>query len=166
MMIVILSGVMDERKRVHNRRQYGFTLIEITVAILVLAGSLVVLLGLQSSSLQRTIRDGNMERAMLGARSIMSALESSDVELEVGDREGTVAELVEGFVQLDADDRAAMDSQTDLQARMQVEFWPLPGIDNEQVLQKITLTVSWSESPLDRVTVVYMLPHDEFKANQ
>ena len=60
-----------------RRRSSGFTLIEVVFAVLILAGSLVVLLGLQTSSLQLTGRGKMTQQAMLYARRILAPIETS-----------------------------------------------------------------------------------------
>lgn len=57
--------------------EQGFTLIEITLAILVLAGSFTVILGLLASATQRAVRDKNSQSAMLLARRILAAIETN-----------------------------------------------------------------------------------------
>jgi type II secretory pathway pseudopilin PulG len=147
---------------------WGFTLIEITFAIVILAGSLVVLLGLQSASTQATIRDVRKQEAMLAARTLMSAFEISDEELEEQETTAPVAELLqqhmpgEGFTVEPASGsgRPAFDGLT---GTLTVKFWPLPGLDPE-VIKRINLKVAWSDSPTDKVEVIYFLPTGESTA--
>lgn len=146
-------------------RQHGFTLIEITFAIVILAGSLVVLLGLQSASTQTAIRDARRQEAMLAARTLMSAIENAEMDIEVQERTAPVLDLLREFVPgeglsfdpPEGQRRAPFESLT---GTLVVEFWQLPGLDPE-VVKRIRLQVGWSDSPVDSVQIVYFLPSGE-----
>jgi general secretion pathway protein I len=70
-----------------GRSDSGFTLIEVMIALAIVATALVALLGLQHQSLQSVIRGNDLTHAALLAQKIMS-----DSELErfppIGDRVG------------------------------------------------------------------------------
>lgn len=140
-------------------------MIEITFAIVILAGSLVVLLGLQSAATQAAIRDARKQEAMLAARTLMSALEISTEEIEVQERTAPMIELLsdlipgEGlsFEPAPGQRRAPFESLT---GTLKVELWPLPGLDPE-VVKRIQLRVAWSDSPVDKVEAIYFLPSGE-----
>ncbi len=143
----------------------GFTLIEITFAIVILAGSLVVLLGLQSAATQATIRDARKQEAMLAARALMSALEVSDEELEIQESTAPLTQLLERYVPgdgftLEPPGGRGRPPFEGLTGTLKVEFWPLPGLDPE-VVKRINLKVAWSDSPVDAVEVIYFLPSGE-----
>lgn len=146
-------------------RERGFTLIEITFAIVILAGSLVVLLGLQSAATQAAIRDARKQEAMLAARTLMSALEVSTEDIEVQERTAPMLEILrdllpgEGlsFEPTPESPRVPFESLT---GTLKVEFWPLPGLDPE-VVKRIHLRVAWSDSPIDGVEIMYFLPGGE-----
>jgi type II secretory pathway pseudopilin PulG len=143
----------------------GFTLIEITFAVIILAGSLMVLLGLQSAATRATFQSGKKQEAMLAARALMSALELGETELEPQDTQAPMRELLEDYVPGDggtdpAGGRAQDSFVEGLSGRLRVENWQLPGLDPD-VVQRIELHVSWSPSPLDVVKVVYFLPRGE-----
>lgn len=148
-----------------HHTQRGFTLIEITFAIVILAGSLVVLLGLQSAATQAAIRDARKQEAMLAARTLMSTLEISTEELEVQERTAPMIELLGDFIPGDgllfepAQDRRRAPFAS-LTGTLKVEYWPLPGLDPE-VVKRIHLRVAWSDSPIDAVEVMYFLPSGE-----
>ncbi len=155
-------GGSDSDSRAANQSA-GFTLLEITFAILILAGSLTVLLGLQSSSVQRTIRDQHKQQAMLMARQILAAVESAREPPDVGSSSGTAREIFEKTLQGREPDRR-QDSPADLyQADLVVEKWQLPGIDAD-IIRRLRLTLSWSDNPLDSLAVYYFFapqPNEE-----
>lgn len=141
-------------------RQSAFTLIEVTFAILILASSLVIILGLQSSSIQRTIRDRNKQQAMLVAREILAAIETSREPLEVGERHMRAVDLLKELLPTGSDDTASPETTSELRADLRVAFWELPNID-PQAVKRIDLVISWSDDPLDRLDVTYFVPYSE-----
>jgi len=145
------------------RSERGFTLIEITFAIVILAGSLVVLLGLQSASTQASIRDAQKQRAVLAARALMSAIEVGDPEVEVQDTTAPMSELLAdnlpGNLAPPAEE-GPRGPTAGLTGRLKVEFWQLPGMDPE-VVKRVSLRVMWSDSPIDAVEILYFLPTGE-----
>lgn len=152
---------MDARSRNNrqNRSQQGFSLIEIVFAVLIFAGSLVVLLGLQSSSLQLTARDKLTQRAMLYARRILAPLETSSDPIEIQDVEGTVRDLLARVTPGDID--LAQDESIDpnFRAHLKVESWGIPNI-NDEAMKRLSLTIRWSQSSDDMFQIVYFLPND------
>ena len=146
---------MDLRQKVTAS---GFTLIEVTLAILILAGALVVLLGLQSSSVERTIRDQNQQRAMLVARRILSALEVESEPPEPSDRDMSLNKLLEEYVTLDDKDKNELDQTKDFQAHLKIENWQIPQIEKEDAIRKISLSIYWGNSGVDTLNIVYFIP--------
>ncbi len=146
---------MDARSRSNG----GFTLIEVVFAVLILAGSLVVLLGLQTSSLQLTGRDKMTQQAMLYARRILSPIETSKEGIDIQDEQGSVKELMQKFIPGDS----SVDTDTTIspafRARLKVEHWGIPKV-NEEAMKRLTLTISWGESTDERFEVVYFMPND------
>lgn len=135
----------------------GFTLIEIAFAVLMLAGSLTVLLGLQSSSIQRAVHDRNMQQAMLVARQILTAVELRTDALDPGEETGPPARIIKKIIPSYVDDERKIDPTGQFTATLAIRNWKLPNFDVE-VAKRITLTVSWSSSPLDVLTVEYFVP--------
>ena len=132
----------------------GFTILEITFAILILAGSLTVLLGLQTSSVQRTMRDRNKQQAMLMARQILAAVESSREPPEIGSTSGSAREVLEKALG-DRDSKTIEESSADsYSAELAVEKWQIPTVEAD-VIRRLRLTLSWSENPLDSLSVYY-----------
>ena len=148
----------------------GFTLLEITFALLILASSLIVLIGLQSSVTGRAVRDSNRLQAMMLSRMILAAIESSDTGIPVQDYEGTVAEVLDTNLALDPMDKENLDELEAFRARLLVEEWE-PTADLVQqfglqfastgpVMKRVTLQVSWSDLPEDVFEVIYFVPID------
>ena len=143
-----------------TRSQSGFTLIEITFAILILAGSLIILLGLQSSIIQRTVRDQDKLQAMLIARRIMAGIETTALPVDNQDQEEPVSDLIDYIEEGQEQSQLSRENLQRFYARLTVNDWGLPRVE-EQVLQRVELTVSWSDLPEDSVHLVYFIPADE-----
>lgn len=148
-----------------NNRHYdrsgpaGFTLAEVAIAIVILSGSLVVLLGLQYSVVQRTLRDRTKITAMLIARNILSGIE---VDQETVDEQDTIkpafqmAQDLLGFT-YEADELSELDRG--INARLMVQKLEIPRPDSNPVqLKRVFLRLFWSEDPLDSFDVVYFIP--------
>lgn len=144
----------------------GFTLVEVVIAILILAGSLVVLLGLQSASVTKALRDRNQLQAMLAAKHIFAAVE---VFQQFDDRDDTlpVYQLLKDLDALpDVGDSAEEEElYARMEARIQIGEWENPealaplGAD-KNLLKRIYLQIFWGESPDDQMEIVYFIANE------
>ena len=149
-----------------KKSQRGFTLVEVVIAILVLAGSLVVLLGLQSASVTKALRDRNQLQAMLAARHVFAAVE---VFQEFNDRDDTlpVYQLLKDLGALpDIGDSAEEEElYSGMEANIQISEWENPealaplGADIN-LLKRIYLKILWGESPDDQLEIVYFIANE------
>ncbi len=149
---------MVEKIRRHSRilDRAGFTLIEIMIAVLILSSSLVVLLGLLSSVTERFVRDRNMTQAILLARSILAHLEYVADSMEDQNINSPATEILTNYNLLDAPDRVNAENIKHFQVSIQSQKWGIP--DYAEAMRRITLTVNWSDSPLDRLVCNYFAP--------
>lgn len=164
MAIKILNGVMGVVKRNRLATEAAFTLIEITIAVFILATSLVVLIGLETSLLGQAVSDRNRVEAMLVARRILAAMESSPEPLPNQQIEGNAKQLLEKFVENVGSEEDQDTRIESLTGTFVVEDWGIP--DNPTALKRITLTLSWSENPSDTVTVYYFIPNEAEKVDE
>lgn len=148
---------MDLRKK--EKSIAGFTLIEVMLAVLILAGSLVVLLGLQSSIINRNIQDRNRQYAMLAARRILSAVETAEEPPQAQTIEGSPDEIVAEILGV-SEDRELSPYEEGLQAEMVIEDWPISMIE-ESPIARLRLLVYWGPSKADSLEVVYFFPVNE-----
>lgn len=139
---------MAKSRRIHNINQAAFTLMEVVIAVVILASALVTLLGLQSSIITRTLRDEEKQQAMLVARGILSAIEVHLDKLEIQDRTVTAEELLKdlaGSEVIDRDkDSEEHDDRFNFMAHLKVEPWGIPNV-GDNIMKKIHLSV-FSES--------------------
>lgn len=152
---------MPAKPRISSQR--GFTLIEITFAVLILAGSFVVVLGLQSSAVRREVADRNRQSAMLVARRILTAVETLQGEIpemnEVASPREIIEQLTRTPMRIDEEDRIE-----EFTAELRVEPWGLPQLDPD-VMRRLVLRVYWANFPDDAIEVVYYLPREEERRN-
>ncbi|MFQ5665101.1 MAG: prepilin-type N-terminal cleavage/methylation domain-containing protein [Candidatus Binatia bacterium] len=90
-----MSTTGDEHRRappLHGREDAGFTLLEVMVALAVVAFAFVGLLGLQGRNIKAVARDQSLTRATLLARELVSQIQyqvsSAGLE-DLGDSQGT-----------------------------------------------------------------------------
>lgn len=144
----------------------GFTLVEVIFAIVILTSSLVVLLGLQSSAIDKALRDRNQLDAMLLARSLLSALELEFKEKppESSSVDSSVIQLLQDHNAVPPEDIAELEGFADFKAELRIEDWQTPPQLAEQIqtdkalMKKLYLRVYWSDLPDDQVDVVYFFP--------
>ncbi len=79
---------MSPRRRVEHR-QHGFTLLEVMVALAVLAFAFVALLGLHGRNVALTARTNDYSRATLFARELMTQMQFEDFG-SIGDATGAI----------------------------------------------------------------------------
>ncbi len=140
-------------------RQRAFTLIEITVAVLVLATAMVTFIGVSSGALNNAWRDRNRLQATLMCRRILASIESEDVSVEIQDTEKSLLEIYRDFAaedQMDRDDQLLQLAEN-FRGRLTVSYQGIPNVD-PQALKRISLVAAWGESELDRVEIVYFVP--------
>ena len=140
-----------------KRPQLGFTILEIIIAVMILAASLTTLLSLQTSAMSQALRTRNALEAMLASRAIMAGVEFAADELNEQKREGTVVDVARFFLKEEAlAPLIAKQSSVPLNAALIIEPWNLPKLE-ENTLLRLTLEVSWSPAPQDKIVTYYFL---------
>ena len=158
---MILNGLMIIEMK---DNKLGFTLVEVIFAIIILSSSLVVLLGLMSSSVSKSLRDRNQLYAMLIARNILSALEMEETinDQNTTDTAYQLLKSLNGFAREEPDERELYNG---MDAELIVEDWETPAelMDQLQstntILKKIYLRVFWGVTQDDELEVVYFVPN-------
>jgi len=153
-------------------RDRAFTLIEVTLAILILAGALSVFVGLQTSAINMTIAARKQQQAMLLARRILTAIEYQQESLtslrkDPGHQKarGAVA-VLEEFVDLDPEEKKDLQQRlADFFVELDVVDIALPSVSmdqkgqlEEQALKHILLRVFWGEAADQYFEVLYFVP--------
>ena len=143
----------------------GFTLMEVALALLLLAGALTVLLGLQSSSISRAVRDRRQQQAMLIARSILAAIEVSVDRLEIDEITDAPERLIQKITGADLPKDATAPYPRDFRANLRVADLEIPVpsrdprfADDAIPLKQVVLTVFWGEHAADQLQTVFIIP--------
>jgi prepilin-type N-terminal cleavage/methylation domain-containing protein len=153
----------QQRKHPHKRSQCGFTLIEIIIAVMILAVSLTTLLGMQSAATQTAIKTRNKQEAMLAARTILSGIEFAGDTVRNTTAQGTASEIALRFLSKEAvAPIVAKEQKIPLRAKLVIEYWPMQDLRKE-ALQRVTLTMSWSSQPGDSMTFYYFITARELE---
>jgi prepilin-type N-terminal cleavage/methylation domain-containing protein len=157
-----MDDVIAIRKLVADRRirQSGFTFIEITVALALLAVAASMLIGMQGAAVRRTLRDIRAQEAMLVGRRIMASIETlKDGDLLLAIREnGSVRDLLQQLNIVGVGDKSESSAISQMTAsvtndELQLE---MPKPPNQQVpMRRITLRLTWGPGADESVVLVY-----------
>ena len=153
----IFHGRASLTHRNKPRNSAGFTLIEIIIAVMILAVSLTTLLGLQSSATQTAIQTRNKQEAILTSRAIMSAIEYAGGVIKNQSTKGSASDVALRFLSQEATAPiVAQEKRIPLTAALTIEDWPMEGLPANS-LKKVTLTIGWGPKPEDSVTTYYFV---------
>ncbi len=156
MPIKISNGVMATRTSAHKGRQLGFTLIEITIAVVMLSIALITFLGMQASAVKRELRDKNVRQAMLFSRRILASIEKQEDPLENKNQTQNALQMLKQYG-VDADEQDQKNLEF-LEATLTIENWGIPAVKDD-AFKKVTLTSSWSPDVADYFEIVYFVPN-------
>lgn len=159
----VRSEQQEVRKHRQKSNESGFTLLEVTIAVVILSMSLITLLGLEGSVVQQTVRDRQRQEALLVGRRILAALEVSEEPPVPGTQTMRAGELLKSLLNVEEDKRR--DPSLDMPVTMKVDFWKLPGVENPEAVKKVVLTIEFGPSELDTLDVVYFMPEQESDAD-
>jgi len=141
----------------------GFTLIEVVFALVILGASLVVLLGLQSSLITRTLRDESQEQALLLTRRLLAPLEAGLSSTNTVEITGTFQEVYSKIMppgvsaQNSKSIEGAADPNDSFNITYSIADWKIANIDAD-VMRKVSVIVSWGKATADRTTTNYFIP--------
>lgn len=140
------------------RSPRGFTLVEVALALFILATALTVLLSLQSSSTRKAIDERQRIAATLMARQIMAAIEVHPDKVPEGEVTGSARDILSRFVPVENSAELP-----DLEATLLSEKWPIPiqsgdVLATSDVLRRLTLRVAWGDRAEDALSIVYFYP--------
>lgn len=138
----------------------GFTFIEVLIAVVLLANATTLLIGLEASAVQRTVRDRNTQQAMLAARRIMSQIEGIE-QTTAPDNQSDIP-VPALLAQLGAPattDQRELQVLERLRATILVEDWtpPFQNIENP-AMKRISLEIAWGPESFERFNLLYFIP--------
>ncbi len=139
----------------NHSSQSGLTLPEVIIAIVLFAGAMITILGLQSSNLARANEDKNKIKAMLAAREILAAIEIQEDPIPLGTQEGTVEKVLSSLI--DLPERPEDSIYGNLLVTMNISNVALPLL-GEAAMQKVEIVVSWGDLPFESFRTSYFIP--------
>jgi prepilin-type N-terminal cleavage/methylation domain-containing protein len=147
--------------RLRSRQQRGFTFIEVTVALALLAVASSILIGMQGAAVRRTIRDANAQAAMLVARRIMASIELlKDSEFMLSTQSaGPVRDLLQQLNISGIGERpesSAIDQMTSSVTVDELELL-LPQ-EKQEKMKRIVVRLAWGPGADESMQIVYQRP--------
>jgi type II secretory pathway pseudopilin PulG len=141
-----------------KNKNLGFTLLEIAFALILLSGSLVVVIGLQSSNIKRAVSDRNQQKAALLARSILSAIETDPEAVQEQNTEENVDKLLQKLIPTEETQEERLE-QSEYLANLIVQIVEMPIPPDTIIrLKKIDLTITHKSIDSEPFKTVYFLP--------
>lgn len=146
--------------RTHPRAQSGFTLIEILIALSVMASASVVLIGMQSSAIARTMRDKNAQQGMFLSRRIMASVEAlanNPLDVPTFENESAIGALQKFGIPEPTDEHEKRALEP-FQVALLGEFLqiPIPNV-NQDPIRKFVLKITWGPAVDETFSVVYLM---------
>jgi len=140
--------------RLRNHSAAGFTLVEVAVAIAILAVAFTTLITLNTRFLSSYFNDRNITQAALLAQRVLSLMEVEGSPPDVGSKKGDFLELLEksGDIYKKNEIEQLVKNWT---YTLEVQAIPVPPDDD--AMRRIDLTVSWGESAAEEFALVYFM---------
>lgn len=152
-----------------NKNEFGLTLIEVLVAVLVLGMSISTIFGLQSSILRRTLQDKNQRTAMLLARTILAKIEIDPDEFSTQDTSMTAAHFIKQKIGDYGYDKESLKEAENYDVFLTIKNQEVPIFSEESGLdiaemKEIRLKIYWGEADDESIEVVlYTKEKDNLK---
>jgi prepilin-type N-terminal cleavage/methylation domain-containing protein len=143
----------------------GFTFIEVTVALALLAVAASILIGMQGAAVKRTLRDTNAQTAMLVARRIMASIEIlNDSEFSLATQSNApVKDLMQQLNITGLGERSESPALDMMTASVTVDDIEIPMQVNETVeqMRRIILRLTWGPGADESIQLVYQRPRQQ-----
>ena len=145
-------------KHLLHKSQNGFTLIEIMIAVLILATALVVMLGLEKSNIVRTINDQNRKVALSLARKVMAAIDLEQITINIDEeKESKIIDFFnQNNIEYDNDDKKNYDKFSIV---LKASSPTIAGIEQDNIIKLIELKILWGESYKEQLSIVRYTEH-------
>ncbi|MCB0319416.1 MAG: type II secretion system protein [Bdellovibrionales bacterium] len=153
-----------------KNRDTGFTFLEVIISLVLLVTALSILLGLQTSLIDRAVIERQQREAMQYAREIFSAVEARETAgnpMSAGTVEGTPDDVLSAILsgaanreQEDATDSPKSVFPTPPETTVDVQYWGIPEV-NEKAMKRIELRINWGPSAQERLQLLFFIPFDE-----
>ena len=134
----------------------GFTFIELLAAVVLLVIFLTVIIGTQTNFTDAFLNEESRSRAAMYAQYIMTFAEIEAEAPEPGSSSSTLAAKLSelGYFQLE-EGSALEEKLRDWDYKEEITSVAIP--PNDDALRRIDLTVSWGDSTMEELTLVYFM---------
>lgn len=140
-----------------KRSSGGFTLVEVAVAIAILGAGLATLITLQTRMTDNFLRERSLFRATLAAQYLIGYIEIEPAPPEVGANTGDLIEALQKDGYFD-DMNDAQKVQEEMQGWLvEQRVTSVDYQDFSDILRRVELSVRWSDSPRDQVSLVLFM---------
>lgn len=136
----------------------GFTLIEVSIAVVILAAAVTTLYGLQAANTRSTLHIANENQATLLARQFFAMMDARSSNLPpIAEQvvEGTVEDIYRGIGVKPP--LLSEDARVRFRAKLVVDQWPLAAL-LKSPMKRMQVTISWGPTVSDRLLLTYFLP--------
>ena len=132
-----------------QRSAQGFTLIEFAIALFTFSASFVVIFGLHSSAVERTIRERAQLELLNAARQLMATIETAPNDVE-GNISGSIQEIQSRLL-----GAASQTKEGTIEARIISSPWEIAGIQTP--MQRLTITIFDKNDPKETFQTTLLL---------
>ena len=129
---------------------------EVLLAVIVMGSALAILLGLQGSLIDQTLRDRYQQDAMLLARRILAAVETGEIDPQVVEETVNAEELLSDFLELDDNRDNQPTNLKEYEVFLSIAPVGLPEID--EAMKQIVLRVYHRSIQRHVLEVTYFIP--------
>jgi prepilin-type N-terminal cleavage/methylation domain-containing protein len=136
----------------------GFTLIEVSIAVVILAAAVTTLYGLQAANTRSTLHIANENQATLLVRQFFAMMDARSTNLPpIAEQvvEGTVEDIYRGIGVTPP--LLSEDARVRFRAKLVVDQWPLAAL-LKSPMKRMQVTISWGPTDSDRLLLTYFLP--------
>jgi prepilin-type N-terminal cleavage/methylation domain-containing protein len=153
------------KKRITSivRSQQGFTLLEVMIAVTILAATLTTVYGLQAANARATLYITNQNRAVLLSRQFFAYLQTRPDDLGPLTPQTVQGSLdqIYGAIGL-RPPNFSDDERSRFTARLIIDQWPLAQFLPKPI-RRLQLQLRWSPTATDQLTTHLFLPPESAK---
>lgn len=136
----------------------GFTLIEVSIAVVILAAAVTTLYGLQAANTRSTLHIANENQATLLVRQFFAMMDARSPNLPpIAEQvvEGTVEDIYRGIGVTPP--LLSDDARVRFRAKLVIDQWPLAAL-LKTPMKRMQVTIAWGPTDRDRLLLTYFLP--------
>ena len=129
---------------------------EVLLAVVIMGSALAILLGLQSSLIDQSLRDRYQQDAMLLARRVLAAIETGELEPQVVEERLSAVDMLGEFLELGENGQSEPESLGDFEIFLSIQPFGLPQM--EDAMKQIVVRVYHRSMEQEILEVVYYIP--------